>query len=125
MFCFSLYTGFQFFRILDHTDDFFISCRSGHCLHPDLQFSFFQYSSGINTLPRNSSHRHCLSCQRSLVDHAFPIGNLTVKRDHVSHMDYDLISRLYFRRLHQNFLIFPFQPDFLDIQRHTSRKITY
>ena len=121
----ALHGRLQLLRVFDHGHDLFKSGGTGNRLHPDVQLSFLDHSSGIDGLPWHSSHRHGLAGKGNLIYHAFPAGYLSVKGDHISHMYGHHIAFPDLIRLYQDLLPVPFQPDFFNIQGHAPRQVSH
>ena len=115
MLCLAFQRGFQLFGFLDHGDNFFKTAGAVSFLHLKGDLSFFHHRSGIDIAARAFTNRKRLTGERRLIDHGLALGHNPVKRNYISHMYPDLISRLNHIDRNKNLLSFPHQPDFADV----------
>ena len=114
MFCLTFYRRLQFFRILDHCHNLFKSGRAWYRFDKNFNLTFFENCSGENRLSYTSSYRKWLTCNRCLIDHSFTSNYFPIKRDHISHTDHNMVSRLNIWWFYKNLLFI----------WHTARKIS-
>ena len=124
MFCITFHRGLQLLRILDHVDDLLIAAGTCCFFNLNSEFALFQNSSCIGKAAFCFTYRCRFTCQRSLIDHCFSCCNISVKRNHITHMYAYQITCFNRRNRYKNLLsVFVYKPYFLCIDRHASCKV--
>ena len=119
----TLQRRFEFLGFLDHRDNLLIPARTTDLADTDAKLTFFQHRSCIDIGICLLMYRQRFACHRCLIHHRIAIDNRSVKWDHISDMDHDLIIHMdrFCRYLH--FLSVLLQPDSSDVQGHAPCKI--
>ena len=111
----TLYGRLQFLGLFNHRDDSLKAGRTSCLLDADRDLSLLKSGSGIDIGTRFLLNRNGLARHRCLVYHGLALYNDTIKRDHCSDMDENLITFFNLRDRNKDLGAVCLQPYLADI----------